>query len=94
MQNESYFFYKVLFPRFVYFGKQFLTVERVNFSMDNGFKYACLVLNNLVNINILYVIMQLILLSGDLCCKHVIKVCYCTSLSLGIYPVLRWTVEL
>ena len=34
--------------------------------MDNSFKYTCLVLNTFVNINILYVIMQLILLSGDL----------------------------
>ena len=43
--------------------------------MDNSFKYTCLVLNTFVNINILYVIMQLILLSGDLCCKHVLQVC-------------------
>ena len=49
--------------------------RRVNFSMGNSFKYTCLVLNTFVNINILYVIMQLILLSGDLCCKHVLKVC-------------------
>ena len=41
----------------------------------NSFKYTCLVLNTFVNINLLYVIMQLILLSGDLCCKHVLKVC-------------------
>ena len=41
--------------------------------MGNSFKYTCLVLNTFVNINILYVIMQLILLSGDLCCKHVLK---------------------
>ena len=40
--------------------------------MDNSFNYACLVLNTLININILYVIMQLILLSGDLCCKHLL----------------------
>ena len=37
--------------------------------MDNSFEYTCLVFNTFVNINILYVIMQLILLSGDLCCK-------------------------
>ena len=43
--------------------------------MDNIFKYICLVLNTFVNINILYVIMQLILLSDDLCYKHVLKVC-------------------
>ena len=43
--------------------------------MGNSFKYTCLVLNTFVNINILYVIMQLILLSGDLFCKHVLKVC-------------------
>ena len=40
--------------------------------MDNTFKYTCLVLITFVNINMLYVIMQLILLSGD---KHVLKVC-------------------
>ena len=40
--------------------------------MDNSFKYACLVLNTVININILYVIMQLILLSGDLCCKYLL----------------------
>ena len=34
--------------------------------MDNSFEYTGLVLNTFVNINILYVIMQLILLSGDL----------------------------
>ena len=33
--------------------------------MDNNFKYTCLVINSFVNINILYVIMQLILISGD-----------------------------
>ena len=38
--------------------------------MDKSFKYTCLVLNTFININILYVIMQLILLSGDLCCNH------------------------
>ena len=43
--------------------------------MDNGFKYTCVVINTFVNINILYVIMQLILLSDDLCCKHVLQVC-------------------
>ena len=45
--------------------------------MDNIFEYTCLVLNTSVkmNIYILYVIIQLILLSGDLCCKHVLKVC-------------------
>ena len=43
--------------------------------MDNSFKYTCLVLNTFVNIDILYVIMQLILYSGDLFCKHVLKVC-------------------
>ena len=43
--------------------------------MDNSFKYTCLVLSTFVNINILYVIMQLFLLSGDLCCKHVLIVC-------------------
>ena len=43
--------------------------------MDNSFKYTCLVLNTFVIINILYVIMQLILLPGDLCCKPVLKVC-------------------
>ena len=43
--------------------------------MDNIFKYICLVLNTFVNINILYVIMQLILLSGGLCYQHVLKVC-------------------
>ena len=32
-------------------------------------KYTCLILSTFVNINILYVIMQLILLSGDLCCN-------------------------
>ena len=50
--------------------------REVNFSMDNGLSnYTCLVLNTFVNINILYVIMQLIRLPGDLCCKHVLKVC-------------------
>ena len=43
--------------------------------MDKSIKYTCLVLNTFENINILSVIMQLILLSGDLCCKHVLKVC-------------------
>ena len=43
--------------------------------MDNSLKYTILVSNTFVNINILYVIMQLFLLSGDLCCKHVLKVC-------------------
>ena len=45
--------------------------------MDNSFKYTCLDLNTFVNINILYInnAIQLILLSGDLCCKHVLKVC-------------------
>ena len=62
--------------------------------MDNSFKYTCLVLNTFVNIYIFYVIMQLIVLSGDLCCKHVLKVCLCTSLSQGIYPVLKLTVVL
>ena len=38
--------------------------------MDNSFKYTCLVLNTFVNINMLYVIKQLTLLSGDLCCKQ------------------------
>ena len=33
--------------------------------MDNNFKYTYLVINTFVNINILYVIMQLILISGD-----------------------------
>ena len=33
--------------------------------MDNNFKYTCLVINTFVYINILYVIMQLILISGD-----------------------------
>ena len=42
--------------------------------MDNSFKYTCLVLNTFVNIYILYVIMQLILLSSDLCCVHVLHV--------------------
>ena len=41
--------------------------------MGYSFNYICLVLNTSVNINILYVIMQLILLSGDLCCKHVLS---------------------
>ena len=71
-------YWSVLYPRSVYFGKYFLTIEydrRVNFQMDNSFKHTCLVLNTFVKINILYVIMQLILLSGDLCCKHVLKVC-------------------
>ena len=43
--------------------------------MDNSFNNTSLVLSTFVNINILYVIMQLILLSGDLCCKRVLKVC-------------------
>ena len=43
--------------------------------MGNSFKYTCLVLNTFVDINILYVIMQLILLSGDIYYKHVLKVC-------------------
>ena len=72
-------YWSVLYARFVYFGKYFLTVEygilRVNFSMDNSFKYTCLVFNTFVNINISYIIIQLIFLSGDLCCKHVLKVC-------------------
>ena len=47
----------------MYFGKYFLTVEygnsrRVNFSMENGFKNTCLVLNTFVNINNLYVIVM------------------------------------
>ena len=42
--------------------------------MDNSLKYTCLGLNTFVNINILYVIMQLILLSGDLCYKHVLEI--------------------
>ena len=42
--------------------------------MDNSFKYTCLVLNTFVNINIFYVIMQINRLSGDLCCKHLLKV--------------------
>ena len=43
--------------------------------MENSLKIFCLVLNTFVNIDILYVIMQLIILSGDLCCKHVLRVC-------------------
>ena len=39
------------------------------------YKYTCLVLITFVNINILYVIVQLILLSGDHYCKHVLKDC-------------------
>ena len=43
--------------------------------MDNTFKYTCLVLITFGNSYVLYVILQLIILSGDLCCKHVLKVC-------------------
>ena len=43
--------------------------------MGISFKYTCMVLDTFVNINIVNVIMQLILLSGDLCCKHVLEVC-------------------